>query len=238
MSNELMIKQINTGVTPSNKVIEEIKELIKTGVLKPGDRLPAERKMAEDFGVGRTQVREALHKLEFYGLIKTMPQSGSVITKLDITALDGLITDVLNLQGHDFFSLVEMRVILEVNAIRLCASRRTEVDLKKIEKAHEGFLHYWDSDKLVTYDFAFHRAIAEGSHNPLFKSLMLIVTPEILNIYHAESICEPSTKVVDEHYKMLQAIREQDGEKAAILMRQHLQDVTDFAKLRLKEHRV
>ena len=78
-------------------VISKIKELINSGILKPGDRLPAERKLALDFGVGRTHVREALHKLEFYGIIKTLPQSGSVIVGLDITTLDGLISDVLKI---------------------------------------------------------------------------------------------------------------------------------------------
>ena len=98
-------------------VIEKIKELINSGVLKPGDKLPAERKMALDFGFGRTQIREALHKLEFYGIIKTLPQSGSVINGLDLNTLDGLISDVITLQPYDFYSLVETRVLLEVKAI-------------------------------------------------------------------------------------------------------------------------
>jgi len=86
-------------ISPTDKVISKVKELIISGVLKPGDKLPAERKMAVDFGFGRTHVREALHKLEFYGIIKTLPQSGSVINGLDINTLDGLISDVLYLQS-------------------------------------------------------------------------------------------------------------------------------------------
>ena len=113
-------------------VISKIKEMISNGILKPGDRLPAERKMALDFGVGRAQVREALHKLEFYGIIKTLPQSGSVINGLDINTLDGLIGDVLNLQDYDFYSLVESRFILEVNTIRLCAERWNNEDIKNL----------------------------------------------------------------------------------------------------------
>ncbi|MDD5186305.1 MAG: GntR family transcriptional regulator, partial [Paludibacter sp.] len=78
------------SIKPEDIVISKIKELISSGVLKPGDKLPAERTLALDLGVGRTQIREALHKLEFYGIIKTLPQSGSVINGLDITTLDGL----------------------------------------------------------------------------------------------------------------------------------------------------
>jgi len=228
------IKQ-NHLVKPEDMVIAKIKELIKSGVLKPGDRLPAERKLALEFGFGRTQIREALHKLEFYGIIKTLPQSGSVINQLDITALDGLIADVLNLQGYDFYSLVETRIILEVHSIRMCAERRTEKDLAMIEKAHHNFLKYWDTDERVGYDFAFHRAIAEASHNPVFKALLLIITPDIMNIYNKERLCAPSTQVVEEHVHMVQAIREQNPEKAVELMTNHMQGVLDFAKSKIKQ---
>lgn len=227
-------KQLGS-TTPSDQVITKIKELIQSGVLKPGDRLPAERKMAMEFGFGRTQVREALHKLEFYGIIKTLPQSGSVINSLDITALDGLISDVLNLQGYDFFSLVETRIVLEVNSIRMCAMRRTEEDLLAIETAHHNFLKYWDTEERVSYDFAFHRAIAEASHNPVFKALMLIITPDIMNIYNKERICAPNTAVVEEHVHMVDAIRQQDADKAAALMARHMEGVLEFAKSKVKE---
>lgn len=220
---------------PADFVISKIKELINSGILKPGDKLPAERKMASDFGVGRTQVREALHKLEFYGIIKTLPQSGSVINSLGITALEGLISDVVNLQGYDFFSLVETRIILEVNAIKLCVERCTEEDMKSIEAAHHNFLKFWDSEERVSYDFAFHRAIAEASHNPVFKALLLIITPDIMAIYNKERICAPSTQVIEEHVHLVEAIRKRDAEIACRLMREHMNGVLEFARSKLNE---
>lgn len=228
---------MNEPIIQSNtdSVISQIKEMINSGVLKPGDKLPAERKMAADFNVGRTQIREALHKLEFYGIIKTLPQSGSVINGLDINTLDGLISDVLNLQQYDFYSLVETRYVLEVNAIRLCAERRNEQDLAKLEKAQENFLKYYDSPERVSHDFAFHRAIAEGCHNPVFKAMLLIVIPDIMTIYQRDRICAPNTAVVEEHTQMLDAIRSQDGELAAKIMSNHLQGVVEFAKLKISE---
>jgi GntR family transcriptional repressor for pyruvate dehydrogenase complex len=219
---------------PTDIVISKLKEMIISGVLKPGDKLPAERKMASDFGVGRTQIREALHKLEFYGIIKTLPQSGSVINGLDINTLDGLISDVLDLQQYDFLSLVETRFVLEVNAIRLCAERRNEQDLLKLEKAQENFLKNYDSPDRVSHDFAFHRAIAEGCHNPVFKAMLLIVIPDIMTIYQRDRICAPNTAVIDEHTLMLNAIRNRDGETAAKLMTQHLQGVVEFAKSKIE----
>lgn len=219
--------------TPTDKVLSKIKELIKSGVLKPGDRLPAERKLALDFGFGRTQVRDALHKLEFYGIIKTLPQSGSVINGLDINTLDGLISDVLNLQNYDFYSLVETRIVLEVNAIRLCAERRTAHDLEKIQKAYDDYVAHFDTPERVGFDFAFHRSIAEASHNPVFKAMLLIVIPDIMTIYQRERICAISTETIKEHKKMIDCIKNQNGELAAELMTQHLQGVLDFAKSKL-----
>lgn len=221
--------------SPTDKVISKVKELINSGVLKPGDRLPAERKMAQDFGVGRTQIREALHKLEFYGIIKTLPQSGSVINGLDINTLDGLISDVLNLQSYDFFSLVETRILLEVNAIRLCAERCTEHDIMKLSKAHENYVRYFDSPDRVSHDFAFHRAIAEASHNPVFKAMLMIVIPDIMTIYQRDRICAPNMAVLEEHQKMFDAIKNKDGELAAQLMTEHLKGVLEFAKQKLLE---
>jgi len=214
-------------------VISRIKELINAGVLKPGDKLPAERKLALEFGVGRTQVREALHKLEFYGIIKTLPQSGSVINGLDINTLDGLIADVLNLQDYDFFSLVETRIVLETNAIRLCAERWTEKDMQKLEKAHDFYLKSFDTPDRVSADFAFHRAIAEACHNPVFKAMLMIVIPDILAVYQRDRICGPNVALITEHESMMTAIKNRDGKTAEAIMCQHLQGVFEFAKSKL-----
>lgn len=107
--------------------------------LQPGDKLPAERKLAEKFQVARSQVREAFKKLEFYNIIKTMPQSGSVISAIESTALNSLISDILKMDNCDFHSLVEARSIIEINAAKLCAIRRTEEDLKMIESAMNNY---------------------------------------------------------------------------------------------------
>jgi len=221
--------------SPTDKVISKVKELISSGILKPGDKLPAERKMALDFGFGRTHVREALHKLEFYGIIKTLPQSGSVVNGLDITTLDGLISDVLNLQSYDFFSLVETRIVLEVNAIRLCAERCTEEDIINLEKAHQNYQDNFDTNDRVSYDFAFHRVIAEASHNPVFKAMLMIVIPDILTIYQRDRVCAPNRELIDEHELMLNAIKNKDSEACEKIMKQHLQGVLDFAKQKLEQ---
>lgn len=220
---------------PDERVISRIKEMISGGVLKPGDRLPAERKLALEFGVGRTHVREALHKLEFYGIIETLPQSGSVIKGLDINTLDGLISDVLDLQEYDFYSLVETRVFIEVKTIQLAAERRTEKDLAKLIKAHEEYVKHFNTDERVSYDFSFHKTIAESSHNPVFKAMLMIIIPDILEVYQREMLCAPTNNLMEEHTLMLEHIKNKDVEKAGELMTEHLRGVLEFAKERLQK---
>ncbi|MEI8087658.1 MAG: FadR/GntR family transcriptional regulator [Paludibacter sp.] len=234
MAKTIKSKKAQNSEKPTDQVISKVKELINSGVLKPGDRLPAERKMALDFGFGRTQVREALHKLEFYGIIKTLPQSGSVINGLDINTLDGLISDVLNIQPYDFLSLVETRVLLEVKAIQLCAERRTKEDIITLEKAHKNYVRYFDTPNRISHDFAFHRAIAEVSHNPVFKAMLMIVIPDIMAIYQKDRICAPDRAILIEHERMLEYIISGNAELAGAMMAQHLQGVLEFAKSRLE----
>ncbi|MEL6627817.1 MAG: GntR family transcriptional regulator, partial [Bacteroidota bacterium] len=80
-------KEINIE-SPIDKIMNQIKGLITSGQLKPGDKLPPERQLAEKLGVGRSHVRDAIRKLEFYGILKTLPQSGTKVAGIGITALE------------------------------------------------------------------------------------------------------------------------------------------------------
>ena len=119
---------------PVDKIIHQIRDLISSGQLKPGDKLPSERQLSERFGLGRTSVRDAIHKLEFYGILKTLPQSGTFVAGIGLIALEGLIADVLKLEESDFYSLVETRVVLETEAARLAALRRTDQDIADLQE--------------------------------------------------------------------------------------------------------
>ena len=219
--------------TPVDQIINQIKQLITSGQLKPGDKLPSERKLCDVLGVGRTHLRDAIKKLEFYGILKTLPQSGTVVAGMGITALEGLISDVLKLEGDDFSSLVETRVILEVNSGVLAAERRTGNDLREIEKAlfaHRAKIE--QADHAVEEDLMFHLKIAEASKNSVLKSLMLIITPDILSYFKQHDVCGDgrSNKAVEQHERILEAIKNQDRETVANEMRGHLVDILDYSK--------
>ncbi|MFV0467716.1 MAG: FadR/GntR family transcriptional regulator [Dysgonomonas sp.] len=216
----------------TDSIINQLKFLITDGQLKPGDKLLSERKLAEKFGVGRAPVREAIKKLEFYGILKTQPQCGTFVAALDISALDNLISDAIQIETYDFFSLVETRQILEVNAVRLCCERRTDVDLKLLEesmlicdkKIKEG-------NAAVDEDLNFHRQIAQASKNQVLKSMMLIITPDIMTNYRKYWICDKNKTVAGmEHQLLFEYIRNRDADGAEAMMKLHLKGVMDFAK--------
>lgn len=218
--------------SPADKISRQIRELIISGQLKPGDRLPPERKLAEKLGVGRTYVREALQKLEFYGILKTLPQSGTVVAGMGITALEGLISDILKLENSDFASLVETRVLLETQAATLAAERRTAEDIINIQKALDAYEQkVLREEQGVEEDLIFHLKIAEASKNSVLRSLMLIITPDIVNSFIKLDICKAGRfhRALEEHQIILDHIVNQEPEKVDAAMRVHLQDVLDYS---------
>ncbi|MEM9824118.1 MAG: FadR/GntR family transcriptional regulator [Bacteroidota bacterium] len=215
-----------------DKIIKQIRKLITSGQLTPGDRLPSERKLAEILGVSRKHVRDAIQKLEFYGILKTLPQSGTFVAGIGIVALQGLITDVLKLEKSDFASLVETRVILETSSARLAAQRRTSENITAIQEALDAYeLKVKSGANAIEEDLMFHMEITKASKNSVLNSLMTIITPNIITNYVELKVCsnEQDAKVINEHRLILQYIIEQNDEAASQMMHLHLQDVVKFS---------
>jgi len=222
--------------TPVDKIISQIRTLITSGELNPGDKLPPERKLAEKFGVGRSVVRDAIRKLEFYGIVKTLPQSGTVIEGLGLVALESLITDVLDMADIDFASLVETRALLEVKAAGRAAERRTGDDIIALQNALAAYeAKVKQGQTAVEEDLLFHIKIAEASGNTVLKSLMMIITPDILKSFTTLKVCKDGRSLIalGEHQEILDFIIAKDQEGAEEAMRQHLDDIITFSKQRI-----
>jgi GntR family transcriptional repressor for pyruvate dehydrogenase complex len=219
--------------SPVDKIIRQIRELIASGQLNPGDRLPPERKLSEVFGVGRTNVRDAIKKMEFYGILKTLPQSGTVVSGMGITALEGLISDVLKIENSDFAALIETRVLLETEAAKLAAERRTRQDIENIKEALDAYKYKVQlNDPAVEEDLMFHLKIAEASKNAVLRSLMMIITPDIINNFIQLDVCNDGRAydALEEHATIFQHIINQEPEEAAEAMRFHLKDVFEYSQ--------
>ena len=213
------------------KVALHILQLLEKGDLKPCDRLPAERKLAEEVGVSRAHVRGAIQRLEIYGIVRTYPQSGTVLADQTLSVLENQIHNILEIDGFDFYSLVQVRILLEAEAIRLCALNRDEADIADIRATLDDFISTMNSPLRDEKDLAFHLCIARASHNPVIASLLLSITPDVLKYYRSLGACkvEPSS-VAAEHEEMLSCIVRSDPDAAQQCIRNHFKAIASFSE--------
>lgn len=219
--------------SPVSKIISQLKQLIISGQLKPGHRLPAERLLAERFGVGRSYVREAIMKLEFYGLLKTSPQSGTFVSGYNIKILDSVFSDIINFNKDDLAALIEARYHMEVTAVQLAAIRRTENDIIGMEEALDDF-----DDKVtkgqeaVEEDMLFHIKIAGAGKNSVIESMILTTIPDVIrSIREHELGGKDSNKVaIVSHHNILDAIKNKDVEGAGKSMADHLKQMLQISQ--------
>ncbi|WP_136480707.1 FadR/GntR family transcriptional regulator [Cognatitamlana onchidii] len=222
MKLETLIVSDNQDI--QNGIIGKIKELINYKNLEPGDKLPSERMLSEKFGVTRSNVRDAIQKLEFYGLLKSIPQSGTFVANIGVIAMNGMIDDILRLETPDFKSLVETRILLELKTVRLAALRRTDEDLKNIETALNDYKQkVLSGQDAVQEDLLFHLAIAKASGNSTMNTFMLTITPQIIMNFEKYHVCDKNQAVlgIKEHTDIFEAIKNQDSKMAKQKMKDH-----------------
>ena len=206
------------------EIISKLRDLINYKNLEPGDKLPSERMLSEKFGVSRSNVREVIQKLEFFGILKSRPQSGTFIADIGQIAMNGMMDDILRLEDPDFKSLVETRILLELKTVRLASLRRTDEDLKKMRMALDAYKQkVLKGQDAVEEDLLFHLAIAQASKNSSMNTFMLIITPEIITNFEKYHVCDAnlSFKGIQEHEDIYEAIKEQDPKKAKEKMKTH-----------------
>ena len=215
--------------------MQQVKSLIANGVLKPGDRLPAERALAERFGVGRSHIREALKRLEFCGILHTMPQSGTVVANSGTRALETLIGNVLEVERNDFRALVETRALLEIQAAKLAAIRASDGDLAELEMRHQAFCkQIRQGDSGLDANVRFHLKIAEAAGNAVLAALVRLLAPEIVaTAKHYEVPGDGrSPAAAQEHEAIVAAIRSRDADSAGLAMEAHMR----MARMQLDVH--
>jgi GntR family transcriptional repressor for pyruvate dehydrogenase complex len=211
---------------PADLILQQLRDLIASGALAPGDRLPAERDLAVQFGVGRSHVREALRRLEFYGILATHPQSGTVVARLGVAALTNLIGNVLSLDRDDITALSETRVALEVETARRAAERAKPADLREIRAAASAFrTRALSGDPALQEDLALHLAIARTARNAVLASLVGLITPDIMRLNGERATCSRArlAAVVREHQAIVDAIIARDPDAAGRAMAVHAQ---------------
>lgn len=232
MNFEVLSKNENKeSANRINKLIVNIRDLINYKHLQPGDKLPAERVLSEKFKVSRRSIRAAILKLESYGILKSIPQSGTFVANIGNIAMNGMIEDILDLGVPDFKALVEIRVLLETKAVRLAAANRSEQDLNKIKEALDAHKNKLSSGQdSVQEDLLFHLAIAKASGNTALNMFMIAITPQIIvdfKKYHVDYQYLDDLRI-KEHAAIFEAIKDQNPELAEIKLKEHFKKLFDY----------
>jgi GntR family transcriptional repressor for pyruvate dehydrogenase complex len=228
MKLEVLTKNENKKV--QHLIIDGIRNLINHKNLEPGDKLPSERMLSEKFEVSRGNVREAIQKLEFYGLLKSRPQSGTFVA-IGNTAFNGMIEDILRLDEPDFKSLVETRILLELKTARLAALRRTEDDLIQLKEALDAYENkVLNGEDAVQEDLLFHLAVAKASGNSTMNTFMLIITPEIITNFQKHHVCHSdlAQRGIADHRAIFNAINSQNPQEAKQKMKEHFRELYKY----------
>jgi GntR family transcriptional regulator, transcriptional repressor for pyruvate dehydrogenase complex len=212
---------------PADVIATRIQELVQAGLLRPGDRLPPERTLAERFAVGRGHVREALKRLEFYGVLQTRPQSGTVVTDRGARALEGRTASALALDEGDFASLQETRSVLEVHAAARAARQATAADVVRIGRALEELrAAVAGGEAGLDQDLRFHLAVAAAAHSPVLHSLIRLLTPGVITSSLTDDACGGGRhrRALEEHVAVFEAMRRRDAAAAGAAMRIHMRN--------------
>jgi len=204
--------------------------------LPPGEALPPEREMLEQYGVARGTLREALRFLEIQGVItiKTGPGGGPIVGRPESRHLASTMAMMLQLTHTSFRSVLEARVVLEPALARRAAER---IDDAGLDVLHESLVamreHIDDVDFFREENERFHELIAEAAGNPVFAllitSLNWISDGTPLGV---EYPLESREAVCKEHARIHQAIARRDPDRAAAAMAVHLGDFTTYLERR------
>jgi GntR family transcriptional regulator, transcriptional repressor for pyruvate dehydrogenase complex len=212
------------------QIVQQIEESIVKGDLKTGDQLPAERELAQRFGVSRTAVREAVKALREKGLVEAYSGRGTFITDGTRQAVRQSL-DLMSRMGQQEGSrdLAEVRAILEPEIAALAAQRIQEPELATMREAVAVMDKAGqDPDAYIEADLDFHLALAEGASNPLILSLIDsivgLLREQRLRIFKVSGGPERGQA---HHKKILEAIERRDADKAREAMRSHLEQVRD-----------
>jgi GntR family transcriptional repressor for pyruvate dehydrogenase complex len=210
---------------PADIILRQIKGLIDEGALRPGERLPSERLLSERFGVGRAHVREALRRLEFYGIVRTRPQSGTTVENMAPKGLAGLISNVISLGGPTLDSTIDARRLIVVEATRLAGLRAVAAGLAAVAAAQRGHADAAArGEPAVEEDVLFHLSIARICGNEILHSLTSVLAPGITQLAHDRGSCLDgrARAASEEHAAIVRALERGNAEAAAHAMHRHL----------------
>jgi GntR family transcriptional repressor for pyruvate dehydrogenase complex len=206
-------------------VVENLKELIMTGNIPVGGKLPTEKEISETLNVGRSTVREALRVLQAMGFVEMKPGKGAFVAKIkedDQNSIENWFAEH-KFQITDF---MEVRIALETLAVKLAVNRATEEEIQAIEENFKEFskaIEDNDSNKLAYLDEAFHRSITNATHNYLLISINKKIS-DAFRAYRMKSFSHKgiAKNALMPHKDIVDALKTRDAEKGIKAMTEHI----------------
>lgn len=197
-------------------VFESLREAILEGKLSPGQRL-MEVQLAEQLGVSRTPVREAIRKLELEGLVVMLPRKGAYVANMSL---------------KDIIDVLEIRASLEGLSAYLAAERINEEDIKKLEKIADDFkksANDLDIESSLKMDVEFHECIFKAANNKRLHQLINSLWEQVYRFRVSYiSDYDSSVNIIKEHELILDAIRKGDSELAKKYAMDHIERAEQF----------
>ena len=211
------------------RVARKISDLVNTGQVKPGDRLPSERDLAEMLNVSRPSVREAMIALEVSGLIEVRMGNGIFVTNRKASISRELVDG-----GVGPFEILEMRLLLEPEVCALAAERIDDETLGQLAETYDEMERCNGTPEMEQADEKFHNLIAGAAENTAMQKtvewLWRLRAQSVLSRgYHRMIVEEGVFPTLDEHKAILEALKSKDPVAARQAMKSHLAAATDAA---------
>ncbi len=213
----------------SDLIVSQIRKQIFAGKLVPGDRLPAERQLMEQFSVSKQTLREAMRVLEFLGLveIKKGVTGGACIAEIDSYVALDVLANFLYFKKLSLNNLAQVRKIVEPQTAAIAAKSMSGDQLRQlrryIDRSREQYELGKDSEEPFNNELDFHCVIARSTNNPLLVLMVEFVESLMSDKKTMVKLDQPFLRsVIEDHERIYEAIRDQDSERAQLEMYNHI----------------
>lgn len=213
----------------TDEAIEKIKEMIVSGALRPGDRLPKEADLASDLGLSRNSLREAVRALSLLNILDVRQGDGTYVSSLAPEQLLEAVTFILDFHQDDtVLQAFQVRAILEPAATALAAQRITREEVAGLRSLLDGLGDDPGAEELVANDLEFHRRIAAASGIPLLCSLLEKISGPTVRarVWRGVTQQEAVSRTLAEHRAILDALELGEVETARAWSTVHISNVT------------
>jgi GntR family transcriptional regulator, transcriptional repressor for pyruvate dehydrogenase complex len=220
-------------VAVTDSAIDKIKDMIMSGELRPGDRLPKEADLAERLGLSRNSLREAVKALSLIRVLDVRQGDGTYVTSLQPQLLLDALTFVVDFHRDDtVLEFFEVRRILEPAAAAMAAQNMSDGDIAKLRAVLDELDHEPTLDALVANDLEFHRQIAAGSGNSVLCSLIESLSGPTTRARIWRGLTQEGAvaKTRDQHWAICDAIAARQPQVASAWAAVHVAGVEDWLR--------